>query len=252
MWSMGIAHQIHIWTRTFVISSAKCRPFCLVAYVFCYSLDSCTRARTNRCIRSMVFIHYGIIIIAHSWSNWDGNKPDLTLSHRHQLSSLSVSITVGSNNRLYDQWILFTLRPMVNSSEFGQTWNVSVYLPSELFVDLQIVMTCMRSQISSVAIILDDDGHLHIISSPGVSKPYSGMNLDCSKTHWRRDKMVDISQTIFQSALSWTKIYELPLNISLKFGFRGPINNVSASVRIMALIRRQVIIWTNVGRWCDA
>ena len=53
-------------------------------------------------------------------------------------------------------------------------------------------------------------------------------------THWGRDKMAAISQTIFSSACSWMKIYEFRLKFSLKFVLKVRINNIPALVQIMA------------------
>ena len=43
----------------------------------------------------------------------------------------------------------------------------------------------------------------------------------------------------------------IPIEISLKFVPKGPINNIPALVQIMAW-RRQAIIWTNDGQITDA
>ena len=51
----------------------------------------------------------------------------------------------------------------------------------------------------------------------------------------------DISKFSFMNENIWSAI-----KISLKFDLRSPINNISALVRIKALIRRQANIWTNV------
>ena len=53
-------------------------------------------------------------------------------------------------------------------------------------------------------------------------------------THWSRDKMDAISQTTFSSAFSWKKNVWFPIKISQKFVPKGPINNISALVQIMA------------------
>ena len=60
------------------------------------------------------------------------------------------------------------------------------------------------------------------ISYPGVVRP--------PLTHWGRDKVDAISQTTFSNAFSWMKIFEY----RLKFVPKGPINNISALVQIMA------------------
>ena len=39
-----------------------------------------------------------------------------------------------------------------------------------------------------------------------------------------------ISQTSFWSAFSWMKMFEFPIEISLKFVPNGPINNIPALV----------------------
>ena len=52
-----------------------------------------------------------------------------------------------------------------------------------------------------------------------------------------------------QMTLSFIFIQEnvwISINISLKFVPRGPINNISTLVQVMAW-RRQAIIWTNDG-----
>ena len=53
-------------------------------------------------------------------------------------------------------------------------------------------------------------------------------------THWGRDKMAAKSQTTSSNAFSWMKMYEFLLKISLKFVPRGPINNISTLVQMMA------------------
>ena len=55
-------------------------------------------------------------------------------------------------------------------------------------------------------------------------------------THWGRDKMDAIFQTISSNAFSWMKMYEICLHlvISLKFVPRVWINNIPALVQIMA------------------
>ena len=57
--------------------------------------------------------------------------------------------------------------------------------------------------------------------------------IDTSKalTHWVRDKMATIYQTIFLNAFFWMKI---SIKISLKFVRNGPINNISTLDQIMA------------------
>ena len=51
-------------------------------------------------------------------------------------------------------------------------------------------------------------------------------------THWGRDKIDAISQTIFSNAFSWMKMLEYRLK--LKFVPKGLINNIPALVQIMA------------------
>ena len=53
-----------------------------------------------------------------------------------------------------------------------------------------------------------------------------------SLTHWGRDNMDAISQT-FSNALSWMKMYEFRLKFPWSLP-KGPINNISALVQIMA------------------
>ena len=56
-----------------------------------------------------------------------------------------------------------------------------------------------------------------------------------------------ISRTTFLNAFSWMKTFEYPINNSLKFVPKGPINNIPAfgSDNGLAPTRRQAIIWTN-------
>ena len=54
-------------------------------------------------------------------------------------------------------------------------------------------------------------------------------------THWGWDKMDAISQTTFSNAFPWMKEnIRIPINISLKFVAKVPINNIPALVQIMA------------------
>ena len=53
-------------------------------------------------------------------------------------------------------------------------------------------------------------------------------------THWGRDKMDAISQTTLWSAFSWMKNVWIPIEISLKFVPKGPIDNIPALVQTMA------------------
>ena len=53
-------------------------------------------------------------------------------------------------------------------------------------------------------------------------------------THWGRDKMDAISQTTYSNAFSWMKIFEFPIEISLKSILKGQINNIPAEFQIMA------------------
>ena len=56
----------------------------------------------------------------------------------------------------------------------------------------------------------------------------------CSNlTHSRRDKMATILQTTVSNAFSWMKMYAFRL-MSLKFVPKGPIDNITALVQIMA------------------
>ena len=52
-------------------------------------------------------------------------------------------------------------------------------------------------------------------------------------THWGRDKMAAISQTIFSSEFSWMKIYEFRLRFHWSLFPRFKINNIPALVQIM-------------------
>ena len=54
--------------------------------------------------------------------------------------------------------------------------------------------------------------------------------------NWGRHFPGDISKSIFLNEIVWISI-----KVSLKFVPKGPINNIRASVR------RQVVVWNNVG-----
>ena len=56
-------------------------------------------------------------------------------------------------------------------------------------------------------------------------------------THWGRDKMDAISQTIFSSVFFLNENVWIPKTISLKFVPKGPINNIPSLVQIMAWCR---------------
>ena len=53
-------------------------------------------------------------------------------------------------------------------------------------------------------------------------------------THWDRDKMAAVSQTILSNTFSWIKSIQISIKISLKFVPKIPINNIPALVQIMA------------------
>ena len=59
-------------------------------------------------------------------------------------------------------------------------------------------------------------------------------NQSSSLTHWGQDKIDAILQTTFSNAISWMKMFEFRLQISLKFVPKGPINNIPALVQVMA------------------
>ena len=73
-------------------------------------------------------------------------------------------------------------------------------------------------------------------------------------TDWGWDKMAAIFQTAFWNAFSWMKMNEF-LEISLQLVPKGPNDNISALVEVMAWhigfdnglapIRWRAIIWTN-------
>ena len=85
---------------------------------------------------------------------------------------------------------------------------------------------------------------------------YKNINSECyiesmvvtQLTHWGRDKMADILQTILSNAFSWMKIWIL-IKFSLKFVPKGPINNMPALFQIIAW--RQVIILNNDGQFTN-
>ena len=56
----------------------------------------------------------------------------------------------------------------------------------------------------------------------------------CADTHWGRDKMVLITQSIFSSAFSWTKMYEYCLRFHWNFSPKVRIKDIPALVQIMA------------------
>ena len=53
-------------------------------------------------------------------------------------------------------------------------------------------------------------------------------------THWGQYKIQAVLQTTFSNTLSWMKIYEFWLIFSLKSVPKGPVNNISVLVQIMA------------------
>ena len=53
-------------------------------------------------------------------------------------------------------------------------------------------------------------------------------------THWGVDKMAGISQTIFLKRIFWNEKVKIFIPISLKLVSKGPFNNKSALVQIMA------------------
>ena len=86
------------------------------------------------------------------------------------------------------------------------------------------------------------NNHLHRFLQNVIILPCLEINGQSVKpplnlTHWGRDEMDAISQTIFSIAFSWIFLNEnilLPIKISLKFVLKGPINNIPALVQIMA------------------
>ena len=53
-------------------------------------------------------------------------------------------------------------------------------------------------------------------------------------THWGQDNMAPISQITLSSKFSWLKNIWILIRISLKLVPKGPINNISALIQIMA------------------
>ena len=66
--------------------------------------------------------------------------------------------------------------------------------------------------------------------NPGLAP----LSLCGTLTHWGRDKMAAISQTTLSNAFSSMKMLRVSIEISLKFVPNGPINNITALVKIMA------------------
>ena len=71
------------------------------------------------------------------------------------------------------------------------------------------------------------DCSIHIIAKLQLMQ---SLNL----SHWGRDKMATILQTMFSNAFSWNKNVWILLKISLKFAPKGQINNIPSLVQIMA------------------
>ena len=66
----------------------------------------------------------------------------------------------------------------------------------------------------------------------GKWRPYClGLNV---LTHWGRDKMAAIFQMIFSNGLSGNENVWISIYVSLKFVPRGPINNITTLLQVMA------------------
>ena len=63
---------------------------------------------------------------------------------------------------------------------------------------------------------------------------YTPANVNWSLTHWGSDKMDAISQDDMFKCIHKKKNVWIPIEISLKFVPKGPINNIPALVQIMA------------------
>ena len=61
-------------------------------------------------------------------------------------------------------------------------------------------------------------------------------------TDWGRDKMAAIFQTTFSNAFSWMKMFWVSNTIWLEFFMKGPFNNNTALVQIMAWRRTGIDI----------
>ena len=66
-------------------------------------------------------------------------------------------------------------------------------------------------------------------------------------THWGQDKMDAISRDDIFKRIFLTENVWILLRISLKFGPKIRINDISALVHIMWKARQKAIIWTNDG-----
>ena len=70
-------------------------------------------------------------------------------------------------------------------------------------------------------------------------------------THWGQDKMATIFRTTFSNAFLWMKIYKFWLRFHWNLLPRVQLTNSSiGSDNGLALVRRQVFIWTNDGLLC--
>ena len=68
----------------------------------------------------------------------------------------------------------------------------------------------------------------------GYGKRHGLLLMWMSLTHWGRDKMHVISQTPFSNAIFLNENIWIPIDISLKFIPKGPINYIPAWVQIIA------------------
>ena len=93
-------------------------------------------------------------------------------------------------------------------------WNLSIlgFLHPEAECILKIII---HITLKHTVGLLDNTKHNHL-------------------THWGWDKMANIFQTTFSNAFSWKENVWIAIKISLKFVPRGLINNIPASVQIMA------------------
>ena len=108
--------------------------------------------------------------------------------------------------------------------------NLSVWLRSTRNVIVK-ARTCCKPLIHAVA-----HCRLDTLQVDGNGSDLTDDNscTDWVLTHWGRDKMANIFQTIFPNAFSINETIWISIKISLKFVHKGPINNIPALVQIMA------------------
>ena len=123
-------------------------------------------------------------------------------------------------------------KPMLtdfNLNEFQWSWHKNINLIFYSRKAFENIMCTMKSQMLYEHPIL-------IITKINIDMSHPSMKM---LTHLPLDKMASISLTIFSNAFSRLKKHRILVLISLKFVPKGPINNKSTLVKVMA--------WRRIG-----